>query len=67
MSCLLCKEPVKCRTMPLCEEHAIYLKLLGIKKFAWKYPKVKEWATRNNKFDILNAIYDKGSKFGDKK
>lgn len=40
----------------LCRQCHIKLHQYGLKKFAWKYPKFKEFLTKFNRIDILNKL-----------
>ena len=72
MPCLICsKSPVDAHHMtsrgagggdtkdnlvPLCRKHHQEYHQIGISKFAWKYPRIKEWLTRHQRFDLLAKI-----------
>ena len=42
----------------LCRKHHSELHQIGLKKFSWKYPRIKEFLTKMNRFDLLDKIYE---------
>lgn len=41
----------------LCRKHHQELHQYGLKKFSWKYPRIKEWLTLHKRLDLLNNIH----------
>lgn len=42
--------------IPLCRRHHTEIHKVGLSKFAWNYPKFKDWLMMHDRFDILEKL-----------